>query len=96
MDEVTIGAKVREAREASRLGQTELARALRAKGFSFHQQTVQRVESGERPLRHSEALALADLIGFRATSDVSAECLELVAFRRRVLEAVEAKPGVPA
>lgn len=89
MDEVTIGAKVREAREVSRIGQSDLAAAMKARGYKWTQPTVVAVEKGERPLRHSEACALSDLIGFCASTDVSEEYLELVAFRRRVLVAVE-------
>ncbi|GGK64053.1 helix-turn-helix transcriptional regulator [Ornithinimicrobium pekingense] len=42
--------------------QTDLARELRNRyGLPFHQQTVQRVESGVRPVRLNEAYAIAQL-----------------------------------
>src|SRR4051794_13849870 len=44
--------------------QNELARRLRdGAGLSFHQQTVQRIEAGERPVRLSEALLIAKVLG---------------------------------
>lgn len=43
--------------------QTDVAKSMKAAGFPFHQQTIQRVESGERPARVNEAKYLADLFG---------------------------------
>lgn len=50
-------------REWIELTQTEFARMMKARGFAFHQQTVQRIESGERPIRLDEAFAIAELLG---------------------------------
>ena len=36
-------------REAQEMTQTDLARSLKAFGLPFHQQTIQRIESGEVP-----------------------------------------------
>ncbi|KQR64572.1 hypothetical protein ASF89_08795 [Frigoribacterium sp. Leaf172] len=55
---------MRSRREALGITQTELARELRAKGLSFHQQTVQRVEGGERPVRLDEAFLISDALSF--------------------------------
>lgn len=55
--------QMRRLREARRMSQSELARELRARGVSFHQQTVQKVEVGERALRLDEAYVIADLLG---------------------------------
>ena len=71
-DEETVGAKppweenfVKQMVELRivKMTQTELARQLTARGLPFHQQTVQRVEKGERPLRLNEALAIAEILG---------------------------------
>jgi transcriptional regulator with XRE-family HTH domain len=43
--------------------QTELAKKLAAQGLPFHQQTVQRIEQGTRPLRLTEAAYVADTFG---------------------------------
>ncbi len=51
-------------RERQRWTQTDLARTLRAKyGLLFHQQTVQRVEAGERPVRLKKVHLIAELFG---------------------------------
>lgn len=39
--------------------QTDLARALKAEGLPYYQQTIQRIESGERPVRLNEAHVIA-------------------------------------
>lgn len=51
---------MRELREAMGLSQAELARRIRAKGPAFHQQTVARIESGDRPVRLNEAFLVAE------------------------------------
>lgn len=49
-------------REKSGMTQTDLARLLRDDyGLAFHQQTVQRIESGERPVRLNEAMAVSEV-----------------------------------
>jgi len=48
-------------REARGMTQTDLAKALKAEGLPFHQQTVQRIENGERPIRLNEAHLIARL-----------------------------------
>lgn len=45
------------------LTQTDVARFMADKGFAWHQPTVQRVEAGEREVRASELVALAELYG---------------------------------
>ena len=63
----------------TRLGisQTELARRLaNDHGLPFHQPTLQRIESGERPLKLTEAIVIANLLGSDLQTmmdDVSAE-----------------------
>ena len=48
-------------REGAGMTQTDLARALRDYGLAFHQQTVQRIEAGDRPLRLNEAIAVSKI-----------------------------------
>ncbi|MEW1705930.1 helix-turn-helix transcriptional regulator [Microbacterium sp. NPDC089190] len=60
--DLEIGAAVRKARELTGLRQKDLATNMRGRGFSWHQATVGMVENGERPLRVSEAYALAEVI----------------------------------
>lgn len=45
------------------MSQSALARALSGMGLPFRQQMVQRVESGERPIRLNEAVALSRILG---------------------------------
>lgn len=42
--------------------QTDLARELQRYGLRFHQQTVQRIEAGERPVRLNEAYVIAQVL----------------------------------
>jgi len=49
-------------REALGMTQTDLARSLKAFGLPFHQQTIQRIESGERPIRLNEANLIAQTL----------------------------------
>lgn len=44
------------------MSQTELARALKNHGLPFHQQTVQRVEVGDRPIRLNEAFVISQIL----------------------------------
>jgi transcriptional regulator with XRE-family HTH domain len=61
-------------REAKGMTQTDLARALKTDfGLPFHQQTIQRIESGERPVRLNEANLIAQTLHadlFTMMSDV--------------------------
>lgn len=50
-------------RERRGMTQTELANELRAEGLPFHQQTIQRIENGERPVRLNEAYRIAAALG---------------------------------
>lgn len=56
-------------RELKGWTQTDLARILRDRyGLKFHQQTVQRIESGERPVRLNEAHLIAEALDARVSS----------------------------
>lgn len=54
---------VKALRQARGLTQTDLARSMKSRGFPFHQPTVQRIEEGSRPVRLTEAYALAEVLG---------------------------------
>ncbi|MFJ4999890.1 helix-turn-helix transcriptional regulator [Microbacterium sp. NPDC088619] len=56
-------ANMKSAREAIGMTQTDLAHRLKDMGLPFHQQTVQRVETGLRPVRLDEAFAIAMVLG---------------------------------
>lgn len=51
-------------RDSKQMTQTDLARDLKQTyGLPFHQQTIQRIESGERPIRLNEAFLIAKTLG---------------------------------
>lgn len=58
---LAIASAVRKHRKRRRLSQTELGRRMKAQGHPWHQMTVARTESGDRPLRLDEAIALAGI-----------------------------------
>lgn len=59
---------MKEAREAAGMTQNQLARTLRDEyGLSFQQQMIQRIETGQRPVRLNEAFAVADALGSTVT-----------------------------
>jgi DNA-binding XRE family transcriptional regulator len=55
--------RMKTLRERDDVSQTELAKAAAAKGLPFHQQTIQRIETGIRPVRLNEAVVLAEILG---------------------------------
>lgn len=61
-------------REFQGMTQTDLARVLKNNyGLPFHQQTIQRIESGERPIRLNEANLIAETLNvelFEMTADM--------------------------
>lgn len=57
-----FGANLKRLREEKEISQTSFAQRMAEKGFAFHQTTVSRIEAGERPVRLSEATALAELV----------------------------------
>lgn len=61
MTDYEIGKRVVLFREP--MSQQAVATAMRQQGHKWSQATVWSVEKGERPLRLSEAVALADVIG---------------------------------
>lgn len=51
--------RMQQLREADAMTQTDLANAARAQGLPFYQQTIQRIETGQRPVRLDEAYIIA-------------------------------------
>jgi transcriptional regulator with XRE-family HTH domain len=58
-----VGQNVRLYRERKGLSQRALIDAMAARGFTWYQQTVRRVESGIQSLKLEEAAAVADTLG---------------------------------
>jgi transcriptional regulator with XRE-family HTH domain len=58
-----IAANLRTYREAGGISQEELAQRMADRGFGFSQATIWKIESGQRPVRASELVALADSFG---------------------------------
>jgi transcriptional regulator with XRE-family HTH domain len=54
---------LRTAREDKGVSQVKLAQEMAARGWPWRQQTVTRVESGQRMVRLGEALAVAEILG---------------------------------
>lgn len=64
VSETAFRENVVQIRQSKQISQSELARLVGALGVKgFHQQTVQRIESGQRPVRLVEALAIASALG---------------------------------
>jgi len=60
--ERTFVENVTRARKAADMSQTELGKRIATKGLPFHQQTVQRIENGSRPVRLNEAVVIAEVL----------------------------------
>jgi len=59
-------------REAQGMTQTDLARVLKNKhGLPFHQQTIQRIETGERPIRLNEANLIAQILNLELSEMIA-------------------------
>jgi transcriptional regulator with XRE-family HTH domain len=58
-----IAANLRTYREAGSISQEELAHRMADRGFGFSQATIWKIESGQRPVKASELVALADSLG---------------------------------
>lgn len=63
-EEARFAESVKQRREAKGWNQTELAKRMVLHGWkNFTQMTISRTEKGERPIRLSEARALAEVLG---------------------------------
>jgi transcriptional regulator with XRE-family HTH domain len=61
-----IAANLRTHREADGISQDGLAQQMADRGFGFSQATIWKIESGQRPVKASELVALADALEVRA------------------------------
>jgi transcriptional regulator with XRE-family HTH domain len=68
-----IAASVRACREAGSVSQEELAQRMSDRGFGFSQATVWKIESGQRPVKASELVALADALDVLTPMDLTSE-----------------------
>ena len=65
-----IAANLRTYREAGNISQDELAQRMADRGFGFSQATIWKIESGQRPVRASELVALADSLGVMTATTI--------------------------
>lgn len=79
---------IRHHRDLNKMTQADLARALSEKGIPFHQQTIQKIESGVRPLKLAEAFAIAECLGVTELDEMT--------FRPADLVLIDAKSQVEA
>jgi transcriptional regulator with XRE-family HTH domain len=97
-----IAANLRTHREGRNISQDELAQRMADLGFGFSQATIWKIESGQRPVRASELVALADSLGIRsATSltykpDAARHQVQLEQANRKAHDAYEALKGAAA
>ena len=66
-----IAANLRTYREAGRISQDELAQRMADRGFGFSQATIWKIERGQRPVRASELVALADSLGIMTATSLT-------------------------
>ena len=60
--EAAFSSSVEQARKAAQLSPEEFARRLREYGLSFNAHTVEKIESGARPIRLNEALVISKVL----------------------------------
>jgi transcriptional regulator with XRE-family HTH domain len=60
-----VATNVREHRDRCGMSQEELAQQMSDRGFGFSQATIWKIESGQRPVRLGEAVALAEILQLR-------------------------------
>lgn len=88
-----VATNLREFRERGGLSQEELAQRMSERGFGFSQATVWKIESGQRPVKISEAVALSDAlelprwIDLTTEPDVSRHHADLTVANRRTSQA---------
>lgn len=70
-------------RERMGISQTAMAKELQQRGLQFRQQMVQRVESGDRPLRLNEAVAVADILALDFDAAIRGPEADEDTFRRQ-------------
>ena len=68
-----VATNVRALRERNGWSQEELAQRMTDRGFGFSQATIWKIESGQRPLKISEAVALSDALELPRWLDLTSE-----------------------
>jgi transcriptional regulator with XRE-family HTH domain len=68
-----IAANLRTYREAENISQEDLAQRMADRGFGFSQATIWKIESGQRPVKASELIALADSLGDVTVASLTGE-----------------------
>lgn len=87
-----IAVNVKTARENAGLSQEALAQGMREMGHRFHQQTIGKIEAGDRHVSISEGLALARVLGtniemLTRPAEHTADAFRILIAARRVREA---------
>lgn len=85
---------MKQARESHGISQSEMARKLKSRGLPFHQQTVQRLESGERPVRLDEAFLIAAELGLTIETMTGGEPAGLTEARYVIERLMQRSDGV--
>jgi transcriptional regulator with XRE-family HTH domain len=68
-----VATNLRAFRERSDVSQEELAQRMSERGFGFSQATIWKIESGQRPVKISEAVALSEALELRRWLDLTEE-----------------------
>ena len=68
-----IAANLRLHREAGSISQEELAQRMADRGFGFTQATIWKIEAGQRPVKASELVALADSLEIMSVVSLTEE-----------------------
>lgn len=83
--DVMVGHRMRELREQQGLSQQGFVNQLAARGIlQWHQTTVGKVESGQRPVRVDEAMAIADTLGVLVQDLIENPNSEAARYRKSV------------
>jgi transcriptional regulator with XRE-family HTH domain len=87
-----LAANLKVARETAGLSQEAVAQGMRETGYRFHQQTIGKIEAGDRIVSAEEASALASVIGtsiymLLRPAGHTADALRILSAARRVREA---------
>src|ERR1700750_1558768 len=91
-----IAANLRTCREAGGISQEELAQRMADCGFGFSQATIWKIERGQRPVRASKLVALADSLGVMSATrltdklDAARHQVQLDQANRKAHDAYEA------
>ncbi|MFI6031614.1 helix-turn-helix domain-containing protein [Amycolatopsis magusensis] len=68
-----VATNLRAFRERGGVSQEELAQRMSERGFGFSQATIWKIESGQRPVKISEAVALSDALDLPSWINLTAE-----------------------